>query len=104
MDGFPIDATILAYYGPVMETRKKAELLGRILSRRRRELGLSQSDAARIAGMPACQWNHYEHGRRLPSLEVFAAIAQVIGPVAAARALPVLSSHPSLDGEHAHDD
>lgn len=48
---------------------------GSTLKRRRQELGLSQSELSRVAGINARQLGRYEQGQNEPSLSVAAKLA-----------------------------
>lgn len=52
--------------------------LGTILRRRRQELGLSQSQLSRAAGINVRQLGRYEHGQNEPSLSIAAKLADVL--------------------------
>jgi transcriptional regulator with XRE-family HTH domain len=57
----------------------KGETMGERLKRLRHAAGLSQSQLARAAGVPASTLRQWEQGRRLPSLEGFFAVADGLG-------------------------
>lgn len=47
---------------------------------RRDALGMSQTDLARLSGVPQQRIAEYENGRRSPTLEKLQALADVLGP------------------------
>lgn len=46
---------------------------------RRKELGLTQEEAAKRAGMTRGNWSHIERGRHEPSIEQMQVISDVLG-------------------------
>lgn len=56
-----------------------AELLGRGIKARRRQLGITQAELARVCGVsPVTAWR-WEAGRQMPSQRHIGAIAQALG-------------------------
>ena len=57
----------------------KLPLFGQRLREIREQERMTQSELAQKAGMTAMHVSHFECGRRLPSLENFAAMMRVLG-------------------------
>ncbi len=56
---------------------------GKTLREIREQEGLTQEQLAKQSGLTAMHISHYECGRRLPSLENFAAMMRVLGDYSA---------------------
>lgn len=54
-------------------------MLGEVVRRRRRELGLTQSEASRRAGLAEATWRNVERGRHRPRADTVEAIAEILG-------------------------
>lgn len=45
----------------------------------RRKRGLRQVDLAEAVGVPACDWNGYENGNRIPSVKIYLRASELLG-------------------------
>ena len=57
----------------------KIEEIGDLIKRRRKALGITQSDAAELAGVAVHTLSNIESGKANPTIEVLTSVLEVLG-------------------------